>query len=451
MKLMKKFGRTVIACMLMCGILWMPIFADTAAVSDQQPKTSQTEQQNTAALLSPAIAILAAKTTMLKNGVCGEAVIFSQNDFAKVLGYQPTAVTIASLPEPSKGTLRLGTLELQAGQTLAASTLNHLSFVPISATEATNASFTFTAEGKAYETDTALTCAVHVLTVKNEAPTAEDSSISTFTEIPVYASLHAADPEQDALTYAIVRTPKKGSVTLDPTAGTFSYTPYAGKKGSDVFTYRVTDMYGNESDLCKVTLSIRKPDTDIQYSDLDGHWAACAAIRCAEENLLIGEKLGSQILFHPEKEVTRCEFLVMAMQAAHVKVTNTNAQTVFADHAEIPEYARPYVQTAYEMGIINGTASDTEYIFDPHAVMTRAEAAVILNRLLGIDTPVSLPVFADADAIPAWSTAAMYALHSAGILSGSADSAGASRLNPTGTLDRAQTAQILTMVLDYKQ
>ena len=102
------------------------------------------------------------------------------------------------------------------------------------------------------------------------------------------------------------------------------------------------------------------------------------------------------------------------------------------------------------MGVASGTVIENKVCFSPNSAITRAEAAVILNRLLGIETPDVASVFSDADSIPTWSINAMYALHSAGILTGSAnESSGMGELRPADTLDRAQAAQILARVLNH--
>ena len=81
-------------------------------------------------------------------------------------------------------------------------------------------------------------------------------------------------------------------------------------------------------------------------------------------------------------------------------------------------------------------------VFRPDDSITRAEAAVILNAILGADTPDVIPTFADTSAIPAWASPSLYALNSLGILRGTGDG----YLAPGATLSRAQTAQMLLTV-----
>ena len=87
--------------------------------------------------------------------------------------------------------------------------------------------------------------------------------------------------------------------------------------------------------------------------------------------------------------------------------------------------------------------------------MTRAEAAVVVQRLFGIESPSDavavyseyaasdLSDVSDAeDSIPAWGADAVSALRAAGILSVS---------DPMGTLDRAQTAVILAAAMQMEK
>lgn len=65
-----------------------------------------------------------------------------------------------------------------------------------------------------------------------------------------------------------------------------------------------------------MTLCIEKPDTKVTYADLEGSAAHKAAIRLAEEGILVGESHGGRYFFQPEQTVSRAEFLALAMDAA---------------------------------------------------------------------------------------------------------------------------------------
>lgn len=83
--------------------------------------------------------------------------------------------------------------------------------------------------------------------------------------------LHASDPEGDELRYEITEYPAKGLVTLDSAAGKYEYTPYSGASGTDSFSYRACDSYGNYSAESAVSLKIEKSDSEIVFSDMAGY------------------------------------------------------------------------------------------------------------------------------------------------------------------------------------
>lgn len=60
-----------------------------------------------------------------------------------------------------------------------------------------------------------------------------------------------------------------------------------------------------------MTLCIEKPDTKVTYADLEGSAAHKAAIRLAEEGILVGESHGGRYFFQPEQTVSRAEFLAL--------------------------------------------------------------------------------------------------------------------------------------------
>ncbi len=391
--------------------------------------------------ISPAIRVLAARRTLTKNTVAawsqteGEPspVSFSEKDFAEVLGYTPTEVVIASLPDRSVGTLRLGTLEVAVGSALSPSAMAHLQFVPSGTASAEqeehaaprSTSFTFTARGKVYRTDTPLACFVYLLDEENTAPTAADLCGVTYTEIPLHGTLCGADPDADTLSYEIVRMPKKGNVAWDAARGTFVYTPMAGKRGRDVFTYRVTDPWGNQSEVCRVEVEIRRADEQFCYADLADTDCIAAAMYLADEGIMTGTTLGSAPVFSPEENVTRGAFLVMAMNAAGLTAAAADESTVtqtmtFADEENTSAYLQPYLALAKERGILSGAADETGTCsFAPDAVITAAEAAVIVSRLfVSPEEADAVAVYAEQmaeAAVPAWSASAYSALDARGI------------------------------------
>jgi hypothetical protein len=89
--------------------------------------------------------------------------------------------------------------------------------------------------------ETPTTFMVTVLPV-NDRPVAAVSQFDGVEDTQLEARLLATDVDLDALTFAIVEAPAKGTVELvDPLAGRFIYRPTQNANGQDSFTFTVTD------------------------------------------------------------------------------------------------------------------------------------------------------------------------------------------------------------------
>jgi hypothetical protein len=76
---------------------------------------------------------------------------------------------------------------------------------------------------------------------------------------PVQITLTGTDPiSGEALKFSVVANPSHGSLT-NPTANTVTYTPNNGFTGTDSFTYKGTDSQGVDSNIAKVTITVKTP------------------------------------------------------------------------------------------------------------------------------------------------------------------------------------------------
>ncbi|WP_162867862.1 Ig-like domain-containing protein [Euzebya tangerina] len=98
------------------------------------------------------------------------------------------------------------------------------------------------------------------VTVVNTPPTAVADTAATDAGTPVDIPVLAndADANDDPLTVTEVSAPDNGTAAVNPD-GTITYTPDATFKGTDVFTYRVTDGDGG-SDTAAVTVTVPNAD-----------------------------------------------------------------------------------------------------------------------------------------------------------------------------------------------
>ncbi|MDO3380552.1 Ig-like domain-containing protein, partial [Gilvimarinus algae] len=86
-----------------------------------------------------------------------------------------------------------------------------------------------------------------IITAVNDAPEAQDQSLTTPEDTPISGQVEASDvdiPEGDVLSYELDQGPANGSVSVVPETGAFVYTPDPDYFGPDQFTVTVTDSSG---------------------------------------------------------------------------------------------------------------------------------------------------------------------------------------------------------------
>ncbi len=107
-------------------------------------------------------------------------------------------------------------------------------------------------------------------------------------------------------------------------------------------------------------------------------WYQPAAERIKTLGIMQGE--GSE-QFYPEKKISRQELFTVLGRFGKWSMGEAQADAVlnvFADGAEVADYARPYVAQLVQMGLIKGK----DGLLMPKRTMTRAELAVMLHRIL---------------------------------------------------------------------
>jgi hypothetical protein len=87
----------------------------------------------------------------------------------------------------------------------------------------------------------------------NNAPVAEDQSVTTPKDTSVEIILKATDADGDLLTYIIVDNPSNGTVTLS--GNTATYTPDANYNSPDSFTFKANDGT-DDSNIATVLISV---------------------------------------------------------------------------------------------------------------------------------------------------------------------------------------------------
>lgn len=278
----------------------------------------------------------------------------------------------------------------------------------------------------------------------NSAPIAQEQCFETCKNVTYTGRVSAVDPDGDAIHYQLSEKPARGSVELMED-GTFVYTPFENKTGKDCFTFVAVDEPGNMSEPAKVQVRIRKPSTKVTYADMSGVSSYNAAIKLAEKGVMVGEKIGDSYYFRPDEPVNRSQFMAMAMSALGSEPLAETLTTGFADDDAIPSWCKGYVSAAVQQGIVRGyPGSDGQPVFSPGGLVTRAEAAVLLDRMISTTDVAVTTFYPDTVAAPAWAFQAAVNLESAGVITASAS--GALELNTT--LTRGECAQLLAGAME---
>ena len=340
------------------------------------------------------------------------AFTFSADDFTSREADE--GIFLTAVPKAGIAELCLGNRVLQAGDALSRDALNQLHLQTACVTQQdVSVEYCTIADGAVSGNDV---LKLSILPKKNDPPTTADSQLETYKNIAVDGELQADDPENGALTYTLVDSPKRGTVELHED-GSFTYTPDHNKVGKDSFTYLVTDDAGNTSQPAKVTIQIKKPTDKATYADMAGDPDAFAAMWMKEEDLFSGTTIGGHLCFSPDESLSRGEFLVMVMKLVDAEVDDTQLTSGFADEAQTPRWLQPYLTTALRNGMITGISVSDGVAFQAASAMTKAEAAVMLQNILQLPLSETQAVFSSdtETAIPVWAAESAAALAQAGI------------------------------------
>ena len=320
-------------------------------------------------------------------------------------------VYISAVPAAYQAEVRVGSRVLRRGDVLPAAALERITLTPV-CLGAAECELVYCPISNGMLED-AVTVSLHIRSGTNEAPVCADSELETYKNLANSGTLAATDQEGEALTYQLVKAPKRGTVELHDD-GSFTYTPDKNKVGKDSFVFTATDPAGNVSNEACVRIRILKPADKATYRDMDGDRDAFAAMWLKEQGIYTGRVIAGNLCFEPDAAISRGEFLIACMKLAGMEQTDA-VSTGFADEAATPAWQQPYLAAAYQSGVITGDRSDAGAVFRAADDLSRAEAAVLMQKLLHL--PGDTAVFsADAQSdVPAWAESAVSALSNAGI------------------------------------
>ena len=340
---------------------------------------------------------------------------FSEEDLA--------GICLTSLPDSRTGALMLGSRVLRPGDVLTADQVSRMTFCP----ERQEEDMTVSLSCLPIYTDRVdpeITMTIAIRGKENKSPVAENMAVETYKNIPLEGSLKVKDPEGEPVTYAVVRQPRRGTVTITE-EGRFTYTPKKNKVGVDSFTFTATDASGKISREATVTVTILKPADATQYTDTLGKDCRFAAEWMKNTGIFVGESVAQNPCFSPDKAVTRGEYVTMLVRALEIPTDEALSYTGYAD--EIPQWLKPYLAAAVRSGLTEGLPE--REIFGADEPVTVAEAAVMLQNALDLTADTEAAALED---IPQWAADAVAVMNANGFA-----------LSADGFLTRGEAAKML--------
>ena len=328
---------------------------------------------------------------------CDAVYCFTAGDFS---GEEETltGICITGLPQSNTGTVMLGSRVLRAGDILTAGQLEQMTFQPLQTQQDQVAEVTYLPIFE-NRVESASVMTISIRGKEDKAPVAQDSAIETYKNLSNDGKLVASDPEEQPLTYTVVRQPRRGDVQLRED-GSFTYTPKKNKVGVDSFTFTAADPAGNISREATVTVQILKPTDAKQYRDTAGEDCRFTAEWLRSTGLFAGEQVGDEICFQPEKTVTRGEFLSMLVNLLEIPVEEVDA----------PQWVQPYLDAAIRSGLVTGWQQESFNMDEP---VTGAEAAVALQNAL--DLSAGHEEMSYEEEVPVWAASSLAVMAENGV------------------------------------
>ncbi|MGN7168280.1 S-layer homology domain-containing protein [Paenibacillus cellulositrophicus] len=105
-------------------------------------------------------------------------------------------------------------------------------------------------------------------------------------------------------------------------------------------------------------------------------WALSSVQDAVSHGIMNGYADGT---FGPSRLITRAEMAAMTVRALGTGTPGGAGSLNFADRGQIPAWAKPYIASAVEKGIMHGRAGS---LFAPNAHATRAEAVAVILSVL---------------------------------------------------------------------
>ena len=159
--------------------------------------------------------------------------------------------------------------------------------------------------------------------------------------------------------------------------------------GRGIITGLGDNKYGPDDNLTREqfakllidTMKLDLLDDDIDHTDVNkGAWSYPYLVAVYKYGIMEGY---SDATLGPRDNITRQDLAVLVSRALEVKsiTVQSGSNADFSDSADISEYALESVWLLYNAGIITGMDDGS---FMPKSCVTRAQAAVILEKVLSV-------------------------------------------------------------------
>lgn len=282
--------------------------------------------------------------------------------------------------------------------------------------------------------------------------TANNSSFKVFKNKTLTGAMEASTSGDETFIFVIVTEPTHGSVSHSNSGDpTFTYVPTEDYVGEDSFTFRLEsgDLYSN---VATVSITVENDETEIvipfNYIDMKEHWANYSASHLAARGFIIGEEIGDDFYYFPDRNMTRGEFLLFLLSIVDPAGTAAEATVTFADEKNVPDWMLSKAKKAYELEIISGVGSSNNslYLYADKAI-TREEAFVMINNALlamtNIVNATDALEYNDASKISSWATGAIKNLTAYKIIQGD----NMKNINASSIVNRGQAAELCFKLL----
>ena len=173
-------------------------------------------------------AVMLTASVSAAESTAGDIYCFSPADF----GGELTGICVTAVPD--EGAIFLGDRVVRGGDVLTASQLSLLTFTSPESEEDAAAVMRYLPI-RADGVDAEAELVISIKGRRNEAPTAEDTKLETYKNLPNEGLLSVCDPEGDALTFTLTRAPRRGEVILRED-GSYSGLAFHGVPGGHEFT-----------------------------------------------------------------------------------------------------------------------------------------------------------------------------------------------------------------------